>query len=267
MEIYLDVVLIENFIVDLFLLSITFNVIRVEVKNKKLVLSSILGAIYTMVMIFPTLSFFSFMPIQFCVAYFMSLIIMGKERWKMAIKSTAVFLIASVTLSGICFYLAEFENSYTFCNGFSINNFSLKSLVLALMIIYIIYFRAISYFRERSVINNFTFDVEIYIDDIKYLIKGFLDTGNELREPITNLPCIIIEERLFYNYKFNEDKVYYINYSAIGYEGKLKGFKVDRVMIREEGKDFREVKAIICPCKDILSREKDFNALLSRGVV
>jgi stage II sporulation protein GA (sporulation sigma-E factor processing peptidase) len=267
MEIYLDVVLIENFIVDLFLLSITFNVIRVEVKNKKLLFSALIGAIYTMVMIFPKLSFFSLMPIQICVAYFMNFIIMGKERWVMAIKATGVFFLASVTLSGICFYLAELKNSYSFSNGFSINNFSLKSLIVALMIIYIIYFRAISYFRERLLISNFTFDVEIIIDDIKYVVKGFLDTGNELREPITNLPCIIIEERLFCNYKFNEDKVYYINYSAIGFKGNLKGFKVDKVRIRGEGKDFREVKAIICPCKDILSREKDFNALLSRGVV
>jgi len=34
------------------------------------------------------------------------------------------------------------------------------------------------------------------MDDIKYVIKGFLDTGNELREPITNLPCIIVEEKI-----------------------------------------------------------------------
>ncbi|MDS0524971.1 sigma-E processing peptidase SpoIIGA [Clostridium sp. SHJSY1] len=267
MEIYLDVILIENFIVDLFLLSITFNVIKVQVKNIKLILAAVLGALYTIVMIFRSLNMFSVFPIQFCVAYLMNLIILGRKRWLIAIKSSGIFILSSVTLSGICFYLAEIKNSYSLYNGLIINNFSLKSLILALMIIYITYFRAICYIKERSLISSFTFDIEIFIDDIKYVIKGFLDTGNELREPITNLPCIIVEEKLFSDYTINEDKAYYINYSAIGYEGKLKGFKVDKVRIRGEGEEFREVKAIICPCKEVLSRERDFNALLSRGII
>jgi stage II sporulation protein GA (sporulation sigma-E factor processing peptidase) len=159
------------------------------------------------------------------------------------------------------------ENNYSFTKGFTISNYSLKNFVISIMILYILYTRAISYFRERAIIGNYTYDIEITINNIKYIIKGFLDTGNELREPVTNLPCILVEKNLFCNFAVDKDKEYYINYSAIGYKGKIKGFKVDKVRIRTEGEEYREVNALICPCDDVLSIDKDFNALLSRGVI
>ena len=61
--------------------------------------------------------------------------------------------------------------------------------------------------------------------------------------------------------------MFYINYSAIGYNGKLKGFKVNDIKIYEDSNRFREVDAIVCLCKEVLSREREFNALLSRGVI
>lgn len=267
MVVYLDVLLIENFIVDFFLLLLSYNIIRYKVKTKRVIISAIIGSLYTLVMIFPKLYVFSYLPIELIVAYLMNIIIAGRRKWILSIKVTVIFLISTVTLSGICFYLSQFQNRYSFKNGFSMNNVSLKCILLGIMIIYIIYNRAISYLKERSIIKNFIFDIKITLNNVDYVIKGFLDTGNELREPITNLPCIIVEENLFRNYKVDENKVYYINYSALGYDGKIRGFRADKVMIKEEGEKFKEVQVIICPCKDLLNKDDDFNALLSRGVI
>ncbi|PRR81653.1 sigma-E processing peptidase SpoIIGA [Clostridium vincentii] len=267
MEIYLDIILLENFIVDMFLLSVTFSILRCNVENKKVIVASLLGALYTIVMIFPAFNILSAFPFALLVAYLMMLIILGRHRYIFALKATGVFLLSSITLSGICFVFSSMENKYSFTKGFTISNYSLKYFVISIMILYILYNRAISYFRERAIIGNYTYDIEITIKNVKYIIKGFLDTGNELREPVTNLPCIIVEKNLFSNYEVEDDKAYYINYSSIGYKGKLKGFKVDKVRIKSEGQEFREVNALICHCDDILSRDKDFNALLSRGVI
>jgi len=267
MEIYLDIIFLENFIVDLFLLSVTFSILRCNVKNKKLIEASLLGALYTIVMVFPSLRSLSVFPVALLVAFLMMLIILGKGRFRMALKSTGTFLLSSITLSGICFLFSCMENNYSFIKGFAISNYSLKYFIISIMILYILYARAICYFRERAIIGNYTYDIEITINNVKYIIKGFLDTGNELREPVTNLPCILVEKNIFSNYEIEDDKEYYINYSAIGYKGKIKGFKVNKVRIRAEGEEFREVNALICPCDDVLSQDKDFNALLSRGVI
>ncbi|MBE6051678.1 MAG: peptidase U4 [Clostridium sp.] len=267
MEVYLDVVIIENLVIDLFLLLITFNILRYKVKFKRVALSSVIGAAYTVIMVFPKLKVLSSFLFQVFIAFIMILLAARKQKIFNIFKITVVFVLNSIIFSGICFYFSQIGNDYTFKKGITIDNFSAKYMILSLMIIYIIFNRTIEYFKDRSVVNNFIFDIEITIEGIKYYVKGFLDTGNELREPVTNLPCIIVEERLFKDFKTSKKDIFYINYSAIGYDGKLAGFKVDKVKIIKAGEKFRELDAIICPCKEVLSKDNEFNALLSRGVI
>ncbi|MEG0238059.1 MAG: sigma-E processing peptidase SpoIIGA, partial [Clostridium sp.] len=121
--------------------------------------------------------------------------------------------------------------------------------------------------REKNIINNFFYDVEINLKNSSINVKGFLDSGNELREPVTNLPCILVEESYLNITNMKDENIFSIPYSAIGYNGSLKGIRADNVKIRKEGKVFKEINAIICPCRDTLSRDNEFNALLSRGVM
>lgn len=58
-----------------------------------------------------------------------------------------------------------------------------------------------------------------------------------------------------------------IPYNTIGEEGDLKGFKYNKVRIRGENKDWKNVEVIVCICKNKLSKNNEFNALLSRGVI
>lgn len=268
MKIYIDVLLVENFIIDMFILMITSKIVRIRVNNKYLIAASFIGAIYTLVGIFPDLKFFSIFPFQVIVAYLMMSILLKSRCWKTVIKATLIYIIIAFILSGISLSFALWQNSYSLKSVYKIENYSLKYLVISIILVYIVLDRVTSYLRERALITNFTYDIELYIKDIKFVIKGFLDTGNELREPITNLPCIIVEEKYLNSFiEEEEDKTYYIPYSAIGFKGKLRGFKVDKVLIRGISDNWREVSAIICPCKDELNREKEFNALLSRGVI
>ena len=268
MELYLDIVLIENFIVDLFLLIISFNVMRIKVSNKRLIMGATIGALYTIVMIVEKLKFFSNIIFQLSAAFFIVIMSVGIRRWKIAIKSWIVFLFSSFILGGICYYLCQKELGYSFVSGTHLNEFSSKNILISLMIVYISVERKLSLLKEKSFISNFIFRIEIDIDNKKYVARGFLDTGNELREPVTNLPCILVEREVINDLDIPKDKVFYINYSAIGYSGKLMGFKVDNVRIYCDKKDdFKEVAAIICPCKEVLNEDREFNALLSRGVI
>lgn len=267
MEVYLDVILIENFVIDYFLLLLSFNMMRLKVSNKKIICGAAIGSIYTIVMIFESLEFFSCMPFQILAAYIIVLIALGIRKIRLAAKTSIVYLFNAFILSGICYYMCQKELGYSFVNGTVINNFSSKYILISLMIIYISVDRILVYLREKNIVGNFIFNVEINIDNKRYVIKGFLDTGNELREPVTNLPCILVEEDIFYDFKIPKDNLYYINYSAIGYNGKLKGFKVDNVKIYSNDNNYKEINAIICPCKEVLNKDREFNALLSRGVM
>lgn len=267
MYIYLDVILLENFLVDLFLITVTLKVIRINTDNRRLIIASLLGVLYTVVLFINKLKFLNNIVVMILFAFLMMFIVVGTAKIKIVLKAAAAFIFSSIILSGVCFIICLNINKYSINKGLIIENFPVKYLLLSIMVVFVTYERIISYYRDRSVVSSLTYDLEITIKNVKYTIKAFLDTGNELREPITNLPCIIVEDNIFDKTKLEEKNMYYINYNAIGYAGKLKGFKVDKVRIREKGKEFKEINSIICPCNDLLSSENDYNALLSRGVL
>ncbi|MGL5380489.1 sigma-E processing peptidase SpoIIGA [Clostridium sp.] len=265
MVVYIDILLIENFIVNLFLLLISMRLLKFNYK-RTIYLAAALGALYTLVL-FLEIKIASSIPIQIIVA--MMMIAMSIEQRKLGniIKALVTFLISSFTLCGICFSFVIMQNQYSLTNKFSIDNNSMKYVLISLMILYIVIVRIMDYLRERSIIKGLIYDIEICQNNKSYFIKGFLDTGNELREPITNLPCIIVESSYLEEIEIKKDNIFYIAYKTISEDGRLEGFKGDGIRIRPEKGEWKSVEAIICGCNNKLSKENEFNALLSRGII
>ncbi|BCZ48216.1 sigma-E processing peptidase SpoIIGA [Clostridium gelidum] len=266
MEVYADVVILENCIVNFFLLTLTMKCIKHKCKMVALIYSSLIGGIYTIVLLIPKLKILSYLPCELAIACIMIRIVYGKTSVFNMIKVLGIFLMVTFTLSGICFLFSLKQNVYLLGHTFRIEKYSVKYIMLGIMIIYLIYSRFIEYIKDKLFTNNFSFNIEFEAQNRQYSFKSFLDTGNELREPITNLPCILIEENLINDINFEGKNVYYILYSSIGYGGTLKGIRVNNIKVKKKNCLYEQIDAIICPCKEKLSSEHEFNALLSRGV-
>lgn len=265
MVVYIDLVIIENFIINLFLLLLTFKLLKFNY-NKTVYLSAILGAIYTLVIFLEWPLGKSFI-VKVLVAIIMVAIPMESRKLINILKSVGYFFILSFLLCGVCFGFVLMQNQYDFAEKFEISNNSIKYMLLAIMLLYIVIVRAYEYLRERLVVKSLIYDIEIFVNGNILNVKGFLDTGNELREPVTNLPCIIIEESYLEKVTLSEREYFNISYKTIGEDGKIRGFRGDKVRIRSEDTEWRTVDAIICGCKNKLSSENDFNALLSIGII
>lgn len=265
MVVYIDILIIENFIVNLFLLLITMKVLRYKY-NKTIYLAALVGAFYTIALFFEN-SIFTSLPFKLLVVLIMTTITSKSFKILNIIKASITFLIMSFTLAGFSFSFSLMDNQYSIFKSFEISNYSIKYLLISIMILYIVIVRVVDYLRERALINNFIYEIEITDDKNTLYIKGLLDTGNALREPVTNLPCIIIEDDSLNGFNIQRDEMFYIPYSTIGEEGNLKGFRNEKVRIRGEDKEWKTVEVIICSCKNKLSKENEFNALLSRGVI
>ena len=236
MEIYADIVILENCIVNFFLLTLTMKCIKHKCKLITLIISSLIGGIYTVVLLIPRLNILACLPCELVVAFIMLRLVYGKTSIINMIKLLVTFLMITFTLSGVCFLFSLKQNLSLIENTFKIEKYSVKYIMLGIMIIYIIYSRFIEYIKDKLFISNFNFKIEFEVEDRQYSFKSFLDTGNELREPITNLPCILIEENLIKDISFEGKNIYYILYSSIGYGGKLKGIRVNNIKIKK--KDF-----------------------------
>ncbi|MBV7271910.1 sigma-E processing peptidase SpoIIGA [Clostridiaceae bacterium UIB06] len=265
MIVYLDVLLFENLIVNLFLLHLTARTIRIRVKFRYMLLAAILGSIYVLTLIYPTLAVFSITPFKIIAALIIVFITFRKMNILFNVKVLCIFILYSMVLAGICIFIQFNQGSDI---GYSvIINFSYKKLMISLMIIYMLIERIIVYIKERKIIKNLIYSVEIILDDSNKNVKAFLDTGNELREPATNLPVIIVEKSVFYDVDLNSYDKFYIPYKVVdGQGGNLQGFKPQCVKIKE-GKETVDKEVIIAFCENKLSEINEYQALLSRGVI
>ncbi|NLL30990.1 MAG: sigma-E processing peptidase SpoIIGA [Clostridiales bacterium] len=265
MIVYIDILIIENFIINLFLLLITMKLLRYDY-SKRIYLAAAIGAFYTVV-IFLESKFLSSMIVKILMAAIMVIICQRKIRFKNTIRMVSVFFIVSFILSGISLGFSLMDNQYSVFQNFQIKNFSIKYLIIGTMIVYIGLNRILDLIKERSLIKNFIYDIEIRDNKNILYLKGLLDTGNALREPVTNLPCIIIENELINLLDVENYEKYYISYNTITEKGSLQGFKSKKIRIRGKNNEWVNVEAIICSSENKLSKENEFNALLSRGVI
>ena len=267
MEIYIDIYLLENIIINLFLLLLTFRLLRFDYKKRNVYLAALLGAIYGLV-IFCNVKIFSSVGVKILVPAIMIYISMEKRSFKVVLKSIVVFFMLAFMLSGICFGTVQMQNTYLIGQEFIIKNNSAKFIVLSVAVIFIVVTRVADLLKDRALVKNFLYDIYITEGTRTVLVKGFLDTGNELREPVTNLPCIIVENTYFNQFEIADDKKFIIKYDTINEIGEIKGFKGQNVIIRnEEENTWTKVEAVICGCERKLSKEDEFQALLSRGIV
>lgn len=266
MVVYLDMLLLENFLVNLFLLTITMQTIKKKVPTGRLMLSSIIGTSYVLTIVIPKLQLFATTPFKIVVAIIMILIAIKDKSVIEILKAMGIFVLYSILLAGMAFYLAIKDNP-SLSPSAMIYNFSYKNLILSLMITYILVYKLIVYVKERRILTSYVYNTEICIDNVKTIIKAFLDTGNELREPATNLPVIIVEKELFKDLNLKTHDIYNIPYSVVnGYNGKLIGIRPDSVKINING-DMREKNLILAFSDKKLSKHSDYNGLLPRGII
>ena len=131
-------------------------------------------------------------------------------------------------------------------------SFSLN-ILLAVVASFYIAVRIIRYFYAGVGVRKQVFyDVEVYLDGNQAKFRALLDTGNSLREPISNLPVIVAElaglgssvppslDALLENTQSispsTQTRIRMIPFRALGTNnGMLVGFKSDRVEIIREG--------------------------------
>ena len=241
--------------------------VRIKSKMFYLLLSSCIGCLYVFTLLFPETQFLTRLPFKFISAIIMILICLNKKSILTVLRCTIIFILYSMLLCGLIIFI-QYKQNDKLMFSVDLSNFSLKGNMLALMLLYIILQRIVVYAKDRKEIKCFTYSIEITTNSICKKVRAFLDTGNELREPVTNLPVIIVEKDILGSYKIEECDKFLIPYKGINGEiGKIEAFKPLLVKIYYGKNRFEERDVIIGICESTLSEDNDYNALLSRGII
>lgn len=265
-EVFLDVLILENFIVNFFLLYITSQTIRIKTNIKNYVFGALFGAMYVVVMVYPKLKYLTYFPVKIIVAILIILITYGKRNLIFYLRTTAIFILYSSLLAGVCI-LIEYNSNVEINNARIIFKSDYKAYIIAIMFIYILIHRLVIYIQDRKDTITLIYNVNIITKHSRMTLKAFLDTGNELREPATNLPVMLVEKDIISDSILKNYDKFYIPYSMVtGIGGQLEGFKPEYVEISLSNKIVKR-EVIIAFCENRLSISNDYEALLSRGII
>lgn len=225
MKIYLDFVLLLNFFFDFLLLFSTNYILKRNTSFRRIFIGSIIGALSILFLFMKINSFILFLGKLF-ISILMILVTFSYHNIKYFFKNISTLYIISVFLGG-SLYLINDSFSYKntgiifFHNGLSINIILMILLTPVIICLYI---------KDNK--NNKTYhnvhQVDIYYQNNIYHLSGFLDTGNNLKDPYKGRGVIIFNKDYI---KVKEDEIIYVPFKTIDNNGLMKCFKIDKVLI------------------------------------
>ena len=193
MKIYLDLVLILNFVFDFILLTAVSTFLRRNVSLTRLIIGAFIGSI-SVFTLFLNINSFELFLIKLFISVLMCLIAFKFKNIKYTLKNMFYLYTTSMILGGFLYFL-NIEFSYKqvglvfYHNGLSIN-----VIVLIILSPIILYFYSKQIKELKNNYSNY-YKVKIKINNHIINCNGFLDTGNKLIDPYFHKPVIILDKR------------------------------------------------------------------------
>jgi stage II sporulation protein GA (sporulation sigma-E factor processing peptidase) len=210
-------------------------------------------------------------------------------------KQLMIFYMTSFVFGGAALYLIHFikpQEAQT-QNGVYIGEYPLKVVLLGGIVGFTIIVIAFKIIKSKLSSNDIFYDLEIYVEGEKIETKAMIDTGNMLKEPITNTPVIIVEHTLLYeavskqilnnideillgNFNNIEDeikekyvtKLRFIPFSSIGkVNGMLLGIKADKLVIKNDEMTKKVEKVVLAIYNKSLTKRGEYRALLGINII
>ncbi|MGI6144302.1 MAG: sigma-E processing peptidase SpoIIGA [Peptococcia bacterium] len=197
-KVYLDVILLVNFIMDFFILWATGKLSNLPVKISRLVLGAFIGALYSIAVLLPQWSFFSsFLGKSIC-AFLMVLVAYPLQGVAKFIRSYMYLYVISFAMGGAVlaavFLLDTSPGFMQVWNGVGIiRGIHYSWLVVALVVVGFLGYGGFHYLRKGWLQEELLNSLTIYFHNNKVMIPALLDTGNQLIDPFTKKPVIVVE--------------------------------------------------------------------------
>lgn len=256
MVIYIDIIFIINYVFD-FLLLLTINLaLKRYAKIYRLCLGSLTGSL-SLISLWISMNQYELFSFKILLGLLMCIISFGYKNMKYTLYNIIYLYMTSIILGGFLYYLKIKvpENSHIYYDGISI---SYLSLILIAPIILYIFLKSLKVLKE---VKNYYYHVEIIFENNDKLnMTGFLDTGNQLKDPITNKPIILINKKLIKN-DIHIRSPMYIPYNSLNHHSLLKCIKPKTIKINN-----KEIKNYLIGLSDTSFKLNGIDCLLNYQV-
>lgn len=272
MTIYVDIVLAENLCMNYIILLATGYIIKLKVNHLRLLCSSTIGAIYTILayeQIFPLYTNFTVKIIlSICMVY----IAFKPNSVKGMAKELIMFYLVSFALGGCAFallYLVKPQDIFM-KDGVYIGTYPIKIALLGGIVGFVIVYTAFRIIKNKMNKSELIYNISIKINEKELTTKVMLDTGNMLKDPISQNPVVLIEKEVLTEVLPNEllknldyilggdlkiqdeipeeyrTKLRIIPFTSVGKQnGMILGIKTDEIKVQSDVEEVINKNAIV----------------------
>ena len=200
MTIYIDIVLIENLIMNYVILFATGLVLKLKINQIRVIIASLLGALYSIIAYAGILKIYSSFALKIILSILIVYIAFNPQNAKKMWKYILIFYLTSFVFGGAAFALIYIikPQDILMKNGLFLGTYPLKTVMLSAIIAFFIIVTAFSIVKSKISKKDMFCDIEIKLNEKIIKTKAMLDTGNLLKEPITNTPVVVVEHTLLY---------------------------------------------------------------------
>lgn len=295
MTIYIDVVFLENLVMNSIILVASGIILKKKMKWIRIILASSLGAIYTIIGYISVLEIYSNLILKVILSILIIYIAFNPQTVKQLWKDILIFYLTSFVFGGVAFALIYVVKPQDILmkNGLFLGTYPLKTVLLAAIVAFIIIIAAFAIVKTKFSKKDMFCDVEVELNNKMIKTRAMIDTGNLLKEPITNTPVIVLEHTLLYEcvpkeildnlesilggelVKIPEEirneyisKLKLIPFASLGKQnGMLVGIKADSIKIIQDDQEKENKNVIIGIYNKSLTKRGEYRALIGIDLV
>ncbi len=298
MEIYLDVLFLENIVMNYLILLVTAKFSKCKTSSLRLFFGSMIGAFYVVVLIIcPDMKFYYTAFAEFILSLLIVAIAFHIDTFKTFIKLLVIFYVSTFMFAGAALAFVYFNQSGGFVRNGIVYVFGQSKwtmLILSVMtmgIIIRIFWEVVQY---RLIREKLMVPLKISFENRSIDLSALIDTGNSLHDPLTNTPVVIVEfmaikdilpleiKGIFEESKENDlncvttivssstwfSRFRVIPFTSLGKEnGMLIGFKPDYIEVGDSQQKKGVSDVIVGIYNKALSKNDKYKALLSPEIV
>ena len=288
MTIYVDIVLLENLCMNAIIIFSTAYIMKLKIRIVRILISALIGAIYAILVYADVFPMYSNIIIKVILSLCMVYIAFKPKKVSGLIKELMVFYLVSFALGGCAFallYIVRPQDIFIE-NGVYIGTYPIKIALLGGVTGFIVTYIAFKVVKTKITKNEIIYEVVIKIEDRELRTNVILDTGNMLKDPITNASVILVEKEKLCNIlpvtlldlmnvsvggdlklenveeKF-KTRARIIPFSSVGKSnGMFIGIKIDELKIITDLDEIINKNVIVCSYEKKFSKTGKYHGLI-----
>ncbi len=233
---YIEYVVIDNFIINFLLLKTAMISSRVKTNKLRLIISAGVGTVIAVIIPLFTLTNGFLILIKINLGLVMVLI----SGQYLSVKKLLISFFFFISYTFLCggmiiglFYLSDIDYKVYF----SVNYNSFMPVGISVLLVYLftkLTLYLITNLLKSRDIKPFVRSCVIVVSGKKFKVNGYVDSGNRLFDKKSGLPIIVVSKSLFKKLNFGEIKLAPkgdIKVNTVNGESVMKVYAVDKLLI------------------------------------